>query len=201
MILYKKLPSKFTSTIQHSMLDQIQKVGYKNIANQHNNDPKWYLDYVRGLDEFLTQYQLKDQFQGAWLSGLDAGASFEAHVDRTSTWRRHLAVNIPIQGTKNTVMNWYNQATFVGLSHHDRYGTTAHWSDLISDYPSLELLEPYMIRTDIPHNVENNSSDQRIVISLRFDPEPFDQWPESFVPFVLPPQNQLIPGQAYKFQL
>lgn len=199
MILYKKLPSKFTTVIQQSMLTQIDQLGYKTVVHLHN-DREWYLQNVKGLAEFLDEYSLKNQFQGAWLSGVNAGTSFEAHVDRTSTWQRNLAVNIPIQGTEQTLMNWYHEATFARLSHHDQYGTTSHWTDLKSNYPSLELLEPHMVRTDIPHNIENNSNIQRIIISLKFNPDPFDQWPELFIPFVLPTQDKLVVGQVYKFE-
>ena len=167
MILYKKLPSKFTTVIQQSMLTQIDQIGYKTVVNLHN-DRGWYLQNVKGLAEFLDEYKLKNQFQGAWLSGVDAGTSFEAHFSRL-------------------------------LDHH-RYGIQCHWTNLKSKYPSLELLEPHMVRTDIPHNIGNNSDTQRIVISLKFNPDPTDQWPELFVPFVLPDQDKLIAGQIYKFE-
>ena len=200
MILYKKLPSKFTTLIQQSMLNQIDRIGYKTIVNHLHNDREWYLQNIKGLAEFLDEYKLKNQFRGAWLSGVDAGTSFEAHVDKTSTWQRNLAVNIPIQGTKQTAMNWYHEATFSRLLDHHRYGIQCHWTNLKSKYPSLELLEPHMVRTDIPHNIENNSDTQRIVISLKFNPDPSDQWPELFIPFVLPDLDKLIVGQIYKFE-
>jgi hypothetical protein len=93
-----------------------------------------------------------------------------SHIDGISGELVKWALNIPLFGTKNSTMNWFTVTDAVNnqLPHGDRssaliYEITTPCID------SLELLSPYIVRTDAPHNVVNMKSTPRAILSVRFD--------------------------------
>ena len=80
------------------------------------------------------------------------------------------ALNIPLFGTKGSKMNWFEIDNTINdlQSYGDRSRALIY--DITTDcIDSLELLEPCIVRTDIPHNVVNLKSSPRAILSVRFE--------------------------------
>jgi hypothetical protein len=104
------------------------------------------------------------------------GATIPIHLDGDAEFPRFLALNIPIANYKNTYMHWYNipeeeltDATYQGNLFR---GT----SDALTPIDTLELDAPYLLRVDVPHNVTNNTDKIRLLLSIRFNPQPLHLW-------------------------
>lgn len=93
-----------------------------------------------------------------------------SHIDGIPGELVKWALNIPLFGTKNSTMNWFNVTDTVNnqppvgaRSSALIYEITTECSD------SLQLLSPHIVRTDIPHNVINMKSSPRAILSVRFE--------------------------------
>jgi hypothetical protein len=93
-----------------------------------------------------------------------------AHIDGYAHEPVRWALNIPLFGTTGSKMNWFEINSDVNdqQSQGDRSKALIY---NITTYPidSLELLEPCIVRTDIPHNVTNLKSSPRAILSVRFE--------------------------------
>ena len=104
------------------------------------------------------------------------GRTIPIHLDGDPEFSRFLALNLPIANYKNTYMHWYNisedelkDATYQGNLFR---GTDA----VLTPIDTLELDSPYLLRVDVPHNVTNNTNSIRVLLSVRFDPQPLHLW-------------------------
>ena len=104
------------------------------------------------------------------------GVTIPIHLDGDAEFPRFLALNIPIAGYENTYMHWYNVPA-EELKDSTYEGKLLRGTD--SDLTPIETLEldgPYLLRVDIPHNVTNATDKIRVLISVRFDPQPLHLW-------------------------
>lgn len=102
--------------------------------------------------------------------------SLAIHVDGTNEWPKLLALNIPIIGCKNTSMDWWTNVHPTESTHTNEYGKNIQLFDGVNNQviTQLELTEPCMVRIDIPHSVNNPTEQRRIILTVRFMPEPLD---------------------------
>lgn len=94
-----------------------------------------------------------------------------------------LALNLPILNCKDTYHYWFDiPASDLGTIH-DRGNTYRSmpvdfdWTTL-PQLDRLELTEPHLVRIDLPHNVVNDTDNYRMILSIRFHPQPFHLWPD-----------------------
>jgi hypothetical protein len=98
------------------------------------------------------------------------------HVDGVlPDYPKFVALNLPILTCNNSHMVWWNNVQVINEIQFNEYGGKIR----IFDSPDKEVLEklelssPHFVRIDVPHNVDNTkNSAPRIILSLRFKPEP-----------------------------
>jgi hypothetical protein len=100
------------------------------------------------------------------------------HLDGNHENPKFLALNLPIIGCKNTTMNWWEQIELIDVESTKEYGANICLFD--SDNKicshSLELSSPAIVQINIPHNVSNLQDTTRVILSVRFNPEPVSLW-------------------------
>lgn len=96
--------------------------------------------------------------------------SLGVHVDKDLNPNAY-ALNVPILfDTKNHLMNWFNYDGPLEYKQTETYNRSVSPADpqklILKE--SLTITEPTFVQVGIFHNVENNSSIPRIILSIRF---------------------------------
>ena len=90
------------------------------------------------------------------------------HVDG-ETYLVHGALNIPVSGTKNTKHTWETgDYTLVPNVKH----FSVKWNSDDKTSTDLELINPCLVRVDVPHSVTGNGIEHRWIITIRFQGNP-----------------------------
>lgn len=105
------------------------------------------------------------------------------HIDGNPiTGLIHAAINIPIKGSKNSNHNFYKgiyKLDWVKKKDNSYYEIKWEKNPLIDQ--RLELLDPCIVRTDIPHNVDASVEEDRWAFTMRFKGNPsFDKLTTAF---------------------
>lgn len=102
------------------------------------------------------------------------------HIDNVDDAKNKIALNIPIYGTKNTLMNYYNSTEENTYLTHT--GGKSHLPvQVIKDKNKIELIDsleldrPALVRTDVIHGVKNNNNTYRLIMSLKFIGNSFEE--------------------------
>lgn len=102
------------------------------------------------------------------------------HIDNLSTAKNKIGFNIPLAGTKNTVMNYYTTPEDnLEISHTVGFGNLP--AQLIKDksrlvlIDSLEVDQPTLLRTDVIHEVVNNNETYRLVMGMKLIGTTFEE--------------------------
>jgi hypothetical protein len=125
-----------------------------------------------GLIEFFTDNNLQ------WLSArffyTAPNDSIPIHIDGSDEYPCKFAINFPVIGCENTRMTWWKNVDLVARvdDNYDASGLRIFDSKFKTVLDNLELLEPALVKIDIPHNVTNTTAYPRIIWSVRFSPEP-----------------------------
>ena len=102
------------------------------------------------------------------------------HSDSTEEYPKFLALNFPLYGCENTLMQWWENIPLLKKYSPEGYGTNFDIFDHDSDQKiltgALELTSPHLVQVNLPHNVTNNKEDFRAIMSLRFKPNPVHLW-------------------------
>jgi hypothetical protein len=92
------------------------------------------------------------------------------HIDAQTKHSMHTSLNIPLVNCERGVMSWYSGNYFeeeIILDSGIRY-----FKLKIEDQKILynQIIDsPYVVRTNIPHNVQNNLDKKRIMLALRYN--------------------------------
>lgn len=100
------------------------------------------------------------------------------HVDGSSEYPKFLALNLPVMGYKSTTMNWWDRVEVCSIESTEKYGKNISYYDSDDKVMShsVELDSPALVQINIPHNVTNLHDCERVVLSVRFKPEPTELW-------------------------
>lgn len=100
------------------------------------------------------------------------------HIDGNDENPKFLALNLPVKGYKNTSMNWWDQVELYSVESTEKYGKNIPYYDSDNKVMlhSVELDSPALVQINIPHNVTNLQNCERVVLSIRFKPEPTELW-------------------------
>lgn len=201
MHLYQKVPTVHLAEIQTSIMALIDQHGDRALVSRFN-DPQWYLDNVPALKEFLNELGITQDFDTCYLTTIGPQGKMTVHLDISDDDKKYvnwcLGLNIPIQNTENSRVIWYDQVQF------DRWADSLYSEKVPCFVPlnrvgELQMLEPHWIRVNVPHNVENYSDKWRVLLSLRFRPEPLHVWQEPIAPLDVSALD-LQPGRIYDFK-
>lgn len=138
-------------------------------------------------DFMLTMYKLlngplaKHGFvnripKGAILFGNGPGQSAGIHIDGYSLERKNasnFALNIPILNCDQGWMNWY-KGEYDLVEDKTKEGLKLlkiEWKGEPEIIERALINEPTLVKVNVPHNVENLSNQQRLMLSIRFVPD------------------------------
>jgi hypothetical protein len=128
------------------------------------------------LENFLKQNSLEWDIARFFMTG--PYDSLPIHIDGNNEYPKFLALNLPITGCDSSAMNWWTQAEVAGVVSDSKYygtGLTIFESSSEPTY-SCALTGPALVQINLPHNVINMQKNERIVLSIRFRPEPLHLW-------------------------
>ena len=102
------------------------------------------------------------------------------HIDNLSTAKNRIGFNIPLAGTKNTAMNYYDTPSDnLEITHNLGFGSMP--AQLIKDKTrlvlinSLEVDQPTLLRTDVIHSVSNPNDTYRLVLGMKLIGSTFEE--------------------------
>lgn len=176
MDFYKKISIPNFSQIQKKLVVVTEKLFFSGqstavIANQSE-----LFEQVPELAAFFQEHKLTYDISRFFLT--QPHGSLPIHVDGSEQWPKFLALNIPISGCTGTSMIWWNNVDQIAVSDTLAYGNGIKLFDGASKQivGQLELTEPALVRIDIPHSVINPTDVARVILTIRFSPEPVELW-------------------------
>lgn len=102
------------------------------------------------------------------------------HIDNLPTAKNRIGFNIPLAGTNNTTMNYYNTPSDnLEIAHTVGFGSTP--AQLIKDISKLVLIDsfevdqPTLLRTDVIHSVSNPNDSYRLILGMKFIGSTFEE--------------------------
>jgi hypothetical protein len=175
-MLYKSIYIQHFDKIQKELLQLSEKVLLTHKTGSTIVEHNLLLDSSLLLTEYLADNNLK--LDVARFFVIEPNDSIGIHIDGSKDHPKFLALNIPILNCQNTYMQWWDNLKKIGLQSDPRYMKDIVVYDetnkqLIGE---LELTTPCLVKIDTPHSVKNPQNVTRIVLSLRFNPEPLDLW-------------------------
>jgi hypothetical protein len=102
------------------------------------------------------------------------------HIDNLPTAKNRIGFNIPLAGTENTAMNYYD-TTNDNLEAKISGGLGSLPTQFIKDETKLVLIDsfevdqPTLLRTDAIHSVSNPNETYRLVLGMKFIGTTFDE--------------------------
>ena len=177
MTTYTKINIPNISLIQSQLAEwaiglfkNTTKSGYRECTEQELRH------YIPELFEFFNEHNLIWQ-QGRFFY-TEPNFITPIHIDGDAAYPRLFAINLPVEGCKNTSMCWYNNVDLITDQSSDYSKFAIELSKnknlRIFDSPnkkiiaSTDLSFPILSRVDIPHNIINNTNYRRITLSNRF---------------------------------
>ena len=105
-------------------------------------------------------------------------SSIPIHKDGSDDNPKFLALNLPILNCANSSMKWWSNVELSDIKTTTEYAKNIKIFDGENKQVSyqLELTNPHLVMIGIPHNVENYNNAVRIILSIRFKPEPLHLW-------------------------
>lgn len=103
-----------------------------------------------------------------------------AHIDNSQIAKNRIGFNIPLLGTANTEMNYYDSPSD-NLELSPTVGFGSMPAQLIKDRSKLVFLDrvvidkPTLLRTDVIHEVVNNNDSYRLVLGMKFIGNTFEE--------------------------
>lgn len=174
MKLYKKIIIPHLSIIQEKLIKVFVPKLKPNLNDAFVVDRGELEQTVPELFEFFKShcldYDISRIFQTA------PKGSLAIHVDGNKEWPKVLALNIPIIGCSNTGMCWWDKVQPTIMTNTNEYGSNIQLfdSDNKQVIDQLELVEPYLVRINVPHSVINPTDVSRIIFTARFRLEPIE---------------------------
>jgi hypothetical protein len=141
------------------------------------NDTEFMLTMYRLLNAPLAKCGFVNRIpKGAILFGNGPGQSAGIHIDGYSLERKNasnFALNIPILNCEQGYMNWYN-GEYELVENKTKEGLKLlkiKWKEEPKVIERALINEPTIVQVNVPHNVENLSDQQRLMLSIRFVPD------------------------------
>lgn len=141
------------------------------------NDTEFMLTMYRLLNVPLAKHGFVNRIpKGAILFGNGPGQSAGIHIDGYSLERKNasnFALNIPILNCDHGYMNWY-KGDYDLIENKTKEGLKLlkiEWKNKPEITERALINEPTLVQVNVPHNVENLSNQQRLMLSIRFVPD------------------------------
>ena len=94
------------------------------------------------------------------------------HIDYPNPQYPNWVLNIPIINYEDSEMSWYtgNYSQYTYYRPGGHYSERLTWSSEPTLLESYSIVEPTLVYVDIPHDVRNNGSLPRVLMSIRVTP-------------------------------
>jgi hypothetical protein len=183
MLLYKKIQIDNFNIIQQQILSFLKNYFGSVEKEILSGVPK---DDILSAVPLLNDFFLKNNLSPIMFAVFVRAPRVRApiHVDGDSEDKlRYLAINLPIANCAGTYQNYYaiptsNLEFIEDRGNRYRAYTKEARPEIID---KVEITEPYLLRVDMPHDVDNEQDTYRVMLSIRFDPQPLHLWPEPMV--------------------
>jgi hypothetical protein len=102
------------------------------------------------------------------------------HIDNIPTAKNRIGFNIPLVGTKNTSMNYYDTPAD-NLELRTSGGLGSLPTQFIKDKTKLVLIDslevdyPTLLRTDVIHSVSNPNESYRLILGMKMVGNTFEE--------------------------
>lgn len=176
MQLYKKINIPQFEIIQQKLLTIAQKLLVAGKTDACLADQEQILSYIPELKKYLDDNKLNWEIARFFLTA--PGDEIPIHIDGNELHPKFLAINIPIIGCNGTKMLWWDNVEITQIKDLKSYGAGIIFLEG-SDKKIIDVLEldqPYVVRINLPHNVVNPTTHDRIILTMRFNPQPIDLW-------------------------
>lgn len=102
-----------------------------------------------------------------------------AHTDNHDNPKNKIGLNIPLVGTENTQMEFYqtpeDNLILSKLGLNGEPTRSVKNLNLLELIDTIELKQPTLVRTDILHGVNNYKSTRRLILGLKFNGSSFKE--------------------------
>lgn len=177
MLFHKKLSFDGLDEIKRDYLMMFKRGDIDNPHFQISLDTL-YEKYPTFINSVKSQgLELREVF----CMTFPASTQIPTHIDMSCAPKVFsLAFNLPITSDKGMFMSWVDHAEVkqLCLTYYDENNHCALYQGgkNHSVIERLEITEPFMARIDIPHNVMNTNYEDNLLLSFRFNPEPWHLW-------------------------
>ena len=126
------------------------------------------------LFQELDRLKLREKFVNLVYIGLIYNDSIPAHVDSVAD----VGLNIPLCNCQGTYTIWYDGKlkSQKGNDHFDESTSCIGDGVTLTEIDRVEANRPYWINVNVLHRPESTHADFRLAASLRFNPDPIDQY-------------------------
>ena len=183
MLVYKPIEIKNYEQIQTAINDLLDaKFGNNETLTMISIEEVYAT--APALHEFFVDNNIIPYYMVAFVRSPGVVAPIHIDNDTGDVVNFELALNLPIANCDSTQMHWYDLPIssleyIEDTEKNERYrayGTDPLIYKTLTPIASLELLQPYLMRIDIPHNIINDKDTYRKIISIRFNPQPVHLW-------------------------
>jgi hypothetical protein len=176
MLPYKIVNIESFDEIQKQLTKVFFSTTNTIITRSYITDKNSILSQIPALKDFLLENNL--HWGVCRFFTTKPNTDIPIHVDGSEEYPKFLALNLPLFGCENSLMQWWDNVELVSISNTEEYANNIK----IFDSPnktvshSLELSLPHLVRIDLPHNIVNLKDTPRAIFSMRFKPEPLHLW-------------------------
>lgn len=182
MQLYKKIDIPQFEIIQQKLLIIAQELMEPGKTDACQADQDQILSRVPELQSYFQNNNLNWEIGRFFLTA--PGESIPIHIDGNEQHPKFLAINLPLTGCAGTKMMWWDNVSMSDVKDLSNYGVGPNKGGGVvlldgqnkTVIDDLELIDPHVVRINLPHNIVNPTTHDRIVLSIRFNPQPVDLW-------------------------
>jgi hypothetical protein len=93
------------------------------------------------------------------------------HIDNQSKYGIFTSLNIPVLNCEGGIMSWYTGSSY--YEEQKNLSDGIKYQQLHIENPSILynniINSPHVVRTDIPHNINNTLGKKRVMLALRYN--------------------------------
>lgn len=163
------------------MVDELLNLVHPQISKNLRYWDLPYMDFFNSTPTFF-RYLQKNFFNLPILFRFYNSPPFYEllpHKDNFMNARNRIAFNIPIAGTKNTIMNFYKTSDDNMILSYTGFGKAPMQlpkdNTKIVLVDSVEIDKPTLVRTDELHGVSNQNPTYRLVLSMKYSGDSFEK--------------------------
>lgn len=131
--------------------------------------------FFQTLDLGIKEFMGRPIFKTVIINAMPTSTG-QIHKDHRPHDQNQLAINIPLINCDNSVTEfWDTDEDRTRIQYSSSKSPYIHFNrDRCKKIDEFVLTQPVIFRTDLPHSVNNYSTEPRLAISLRLEKDPWD---------------------------